>query len=231
MATPEEKAGRGTGADNAGPSADASAGGPASGADPFGMAEWLRTMPNMHPLMQHPAAAMAAATAIGLSVTGQMAGFMLGAMQGMSGRARRADEPDEGIAETAPELVEEPVKAAVPVAEPETMVPEPVTEAVVAAAPVAEVLDAPPAKVKAAAKPVRRKAVPRATEAKTDDLKKIDGIGPKLEQVLNGRGISSYRDIALWSEADVERLDGELNVGGRIVRDNWVEQAKALMKG
>ena len=44
-------------------------------------------------------------------------------------------------------------------------------------------------------------------------------------------GIRRYAQIAAWSDKDVQRVDDQLGFGGRIGRDDWVEQAKALMKG
>jgi NADH-quinone oxidoreductase subunit E len=48
--------------------------------------------------------------------------------------------------------------------------------------------------------------------------------------VLNGKGIRRFADIAALSEADVARLDAEFGLSGRIARDDWVGQAKALVK-
>ena len=98
----------------------------------------------------------------------------------------------------------------------------PVAKKPVVAKTVAEKPAAPVKAEKAAIKPRR---------AKTDDLKKIAGIGPKLEQMLNGMGVSRYADIAGWSGADIARIDGELDIDGRIGRDDWVGQAKALIGG
>ena len=81
----------------------------------------------------------------------------------------------------------------------------------------------------AEAKPVRK--APVAKTAKADDLKAISGIGPKLEQVLNGMGFRRYADIAALEAADVARIEAELGFAGRIARDGWVEQAKTLAKG
>lgn len=62
----------------------------------------------------------------------------------------------------------------------------------------------------------------------TDDLKLIHGVGPALERMLNAEGILSYRQIAAWSEADIERMAGRLKrFGGRIRKDDWVGQAAA----
>ena len=62
-----------------------------------------------------------------------------------------------------------------------------------------------------------------------DDLKMIVGIGPVLERMLQQLGVSTYRQIARWSERDVDEFDARLHeFPGRIRRDDWVTQARAL---
>lgn len=68
-----------------------------------------------------------------------------------------------------------------------------------------------------------------AAEGEADDLKRITGVGPVLEKKLNDLGIFHYRQIAELSEAAIAEIDEALSFKGRIDRDNWVEQAKALM--
>ena len=65
-------------------------------------------------------------------------------------------------------------------------------------------------------------------EGKADDLKKIGGIGPALERKLNALGVTRYDQIAAFSDEDVEKVDTALNYKGRVSRDDWVGQAKAL---
>ena len=67
--------------------------------------------------------------------------------------------------------------------------------------------------------------------AKPDDLKLISGVGPKLEGVLNGLGIYKFEQVSKWKKAEREWVDGYLKFKGRIDRDDWVKQAKALAKG
>lgn len=62
----------------------------------------------------------------------------------------------------------------------------------------------------------------------SDDLKLISGVGPKLEQKLNALGVRRFAEIALWTTEDVARFDDKLSFHGRIERDDWIGQAKAL---
>jgi NADH-quinone oxidoreductase subunit E len=64
-----------------------------------------------------------------------------------------------------------------------------------------------------------------------DDLKLIAGIGPKIESVLNELGIFKFEQIAAWKKAERDWVDDYLNFSGRIERDQWVKQAKALARG
>ena len=68
-------------------------------------------------------------------------------------------------------------------------------------------------------------------EGKADDLKMIAGVGPKLEKTLNKLGFWHFGQIAKWTKKDIAIVDDELSFKGRIERDDWVKQAKALAKG
>jgi len=62
-----------------------------------------------------------------------------------------------------------------------------------------------------------------------DDLKLIVGVGPVLERMLQQLGIATYRQIARWTEHDIDEMDARLpEFPGRIRRDAWVTQARAL---
>ena len=62
-----------------------------------------------------------------------------------------------------------------------------------------------------------------------DDLKKISGIGPKLEKLLNGLGIFHFEQIAAWSADELAWIDDNLEgFKGRASRDKWIEQAREL---
>lgn len=187
------------------------------------MLENARAMP-VHPLMAHPAAAFAAATAIGFGLSTQMAGAFFGAFQSAletTGKVAAAldDTPPDELApdvEIRPENIRPAVKvvarpATAKRAGPKLTVVRPVSEPVPASEPKPAV-----------------KAKPVARAKKADDLKLIAGIGPKLEQVLNAKGVRSFAEIAAWSDADIARLDAELGFNGRIGRDDWSGQAKVL---
>ncbi len=59
-----------------------------------------------------------------------------------------------------------------------------------------------------------------------DDLKQISGVGPALEEKLNGFGIYTFAQIAEWSQENITTFDDLLSFKGRIERDNWIDQAK-----
>ncbi len=71
---------------------------------------------------------------------------------------------------------------------------------------------------------------PPATGA--DDLKKIKGVGPKLEKVCNNLGFYTFDQIANWTADEVAWVDQNLEgFKGRVSRDEWVSQAKQLSSG
>ncbi|WP_430431886.1 helix-hairpin-helix domain-containing protein [Oceanicaulis sp.] len=62
----------------------------------------------------------------------------------------------------------------------------------------------------------------------SDDLTQIKGLGPKAAAKLSENGVTSLAQIANWTADDVARMDDVINGRGRIERDDWVGQAKAL---
>ncbi|MBF9033592.1 50S ribosomal protein L21 [Rhodobacterales bacterium HKCCE2091] len=84
---------------------------------------------------------------------------------------------------------------------------------------------------KAEAKPAK-KAEPKADAAAgADDLKKLSGVGPALEKKLNAAGVTTFAQIAAWTEADIAEFDEKLSFKGRIEREGWVDQAKKIVAG
>lgn len=90
--------------------------------------------------------------------------------------------------------------------------------------PAAEVVEEAP-------KAEKKEASAKEAEVKTDDLKKLDGIGPKLEEVFNSAGITTFEGFA---STPVEKLSEILEeAGSRYASKDpapWIEQAKELAK-
>lgn len=62
-----------------------------------------------------------------------------------------------------------------------------------------------------------------------DDLKRIKGIGPKLEKQCNAMGFYHFDQIAAWTEDEINWVDQNLEgFKGRVRRDHWVAQARDL---
>lgn len=61
-----------------------------------------------------------------------------------------------------------------------------------------------------------------------DDLTRLAGIGPKLAAALNQRGITTFAQLADWTEDQAEAFDAELSLKGRVARDAWIAQARRL---
>ena len=107
---------------------------------------------------------------------------------------------------------------------------------VIAAAAASEVVDA-----EAAPAPEHSPTIPApapqpapvaAPSGAADDLRRIKGVGPKLVALLNSLGVTTYAQIAGWTDADIDRFDAQLGTfAGRIRRDSWVEQARFLAAG
>ncbi|MEZ5666769.1 MAG: hypothetical protein R3F55_04915 [Alphaproteobacteria bacterium] len=79
-----------------------------------------------------------------------------------------------------------------------------------------------------AAGPPAGAAASDAASAEPDPLTRIKGIGKVLEAKLHALGITRFAQIAAFSPADIDRVNDQLAFKGRIEREEWVEQAKAL---
>ena len=104
-----------------------------------------------------------------------------------------------------------------------------------ASAPKATSKPKAPAKPKAsgatgvAAKPA---GLTKARAGGADDLKRIKGVGPKLEKLCNKLGFYHFDQIAAWTRDEIAWVDDNLEgFKGRVTRDTWVAQAKILAKG
>jgi predicted flap endonuclease-1-like 5' DNA nuclease len=133
-----------------------------------------------------------------------------------------------------------PKLAEVPVAAPEaTMVHEDATPAATGVALSERVREAARAAgeaARAAAGDLASAERPAALEAPrggaADDLKRIKGVGPKLEGLLHSLGVYHFDQIAAWGPAEVAWMDSNLEgFSGRVVREDWVRQATVLAAG
>lgn len=90
-----------------------------------------------------------------------------------------------------------------------------------------------PGVAKAATAPKKAPAKTAAAKpaAGADDLKQLSGVGPALEKKLHEAGVTSFAQIAAWTEADIAEMDEKLSFKGRIEREGWVEQAGKLAQG
>jgi large subunit ribosomal protein L21 len=87
------------------------------------------------------------------------------------------------------------------------------------------------AKPAAKAKVAAPAAIAAATGAGGDDISLIGGIGPKIHKALTDMGITTFAQVANWTDADVERIETDIKQKGRVAREEWIEQAKELMAG
>ena len=87
-------------------------------------------------------------------------------------------------------------------------------------------------KAKAQAAPKAKAAKPAPTASIPDNLELIKGLGPKVNTLLKGLGVTSFAQVAGWTAADVAEIDPKLGAfAGRITRDNWIDQAQLLSAG
>lgn len=78
---------------------------------------------------------------------------------------------------------------------------------------------------------VRPMALAAPRNGAPDDLRMIAGVGPRVETTLNSLGIYHFDQIGTWTPANIAWVDQYLRFRGRIVRERWVEQARALARG
>lgn len=199
------------------------------------MTEWTNGLPVVSPLMTHPVAACVAATALGFGIASHMSGLFWGSIEAtMAAPLRFAAvpgglEPDVvATAKTEPRapVVVRTARAVEGVAELKTAA-KTAAEAVVENA--AKVTAEPAVAAEALDGEDMRRPSEREKPERPDDLKRISGIGPKLEQVLNGLGLWTFEQIAVLTAAETAWLDDYLQFRGRIERDAWQKQALELM--
>lgn len=185
--------------------------------------------------------AVAAASALGITVATQAVGFWLSMMSGASAAMRKgADEAAPAEKQQAAPKAEAPkveaLKAEAPRKSAEIVELKPAVRrakekpAVKAKAEVAKPTEAKAELPKVVAPDDFRRPAAQDKPAQPDDLKQIKGVGPKLEVTLNGLGIWTLSQIAALEAAEIAWLDDYLGLSGRITRDGWVETARTAGK-
>lgn len=118
------------------------------------------------------------------------------------------------------ELIEEtPVETSPADAAPDT---------VQAAAPSEEPPEAEP-EAEAPPEPAAASPFLDAPDGEPDDLTRIKGVGPKLNDMLHAIGVYHFAQIAGWNADEITEVDARLEAfQGRIERDRWAEQAGYL---
>ncbi|MEL7162432.1 MAG: helix-hairpin-helix domain-containing protein [Bacteroidota bacterium] len=87
----------------------------------------------------------------------------------------------------------------------------------------------PAAKKAPAKKPAAKKAAPakKAATKKADDLKRIEGIGPKISGLLNEAGITTFDGLAKASKKKLQEVLAAAGSRFRLAKpDTWQQQAK-----
>lgn len=197
-------------------------------------------------LFAHTAAGAAALSALGVGLASQAFGMWVGALTGAVEASQRlmqplADESDVRDALAPAQSKNAPASRAraaarTLIAEAQSLAKE-VTEVDADAIKAANQPEKSVVAIEASTAGVEimpedfRKPAALDKPATPDDLKAISGIGPKLEQVLNGLGIWTYGQVAAWSPEEIAWVDDMLGFRGRIGRDDWVGQATALSAG
>ncbi|BDX00945.1 50S ribosomal protein L21 [Maricaulis maris] len=97
-----------------------------------------------------------------------------------------------------------------------------------AEAPKAAAKAAPKAE-KAAAPKAAKAAAPKAAAA--DALTELTGVGPALATKLNEAGITTFAQVAAWTEADLDALSETITgLKAKAEKNDWINAAKALAK-
>ena len=88
------------------------------------------------------------------------------------------------------------------------------------------------ARVKSRAKTIDFTTLGVASVDNRDDLQTIKGVGPFIEEKLNALGIFTFSQISkMTSELEQQVNEAIEFFPGRVKRDEWANQAKALLEG
>lgn len=79
--------------------------------------------------------------------------------------------------------------------------------------------------------PARPMGLAAARNNTPDNLQRISGVGPKNEKTLHSLGFFHFDQIGSWTPEEVAWVDDHLKFGGRIEREEWINQARLLAEG
>lgn len=78
----------------------------------------------------------------------------------------------------------------------------------------------------------QKMAAAAPTTGKKDDLKKIEGIGPKIEELLNAAGITTFQQLAEASEETLQKILDEAGPNFKLADPGtWKKQAALAAAG
>ncbi len=101
-----------------------------------------------------------------------------------------------------------------------------------AAKPAAKVASAKAAAKPADSGPAKPKTLTAPRGGKADDLKRIKGVRPKMEALLNRLGFFHFDQVSSWTAREIAWVDENLeDFKGRATREEWVAQARDLAAG
>ncbi len=126
---------------------------------------------------------------------------------------------------TIPTALFQPADAAVAAPEPMTVEAEAPLEMVAEAEPVTP---APEPMVAAAEAPPAYAAPEPILAERPDELTLLRGVGPRVADALVARGVTTFAQLATWTEEELAAFDAELKLLGRSKRYDFIGQARAL---
>jgi predicted flap endonuclease-1-like 5' DNA nuclease len=73
-------------------------------------------------------------------------------------------------------------------------------------------------------------ALTKPVEGRSDDLTRIGGVDPQIQDMLNKIGIFHFDQIAAWTDSHAAWVGQHIGAPGRVQREGWVKQAAVLVK-
>ncbi len=74
-------------------------------------------------------------------------------------------------------------------------------------------------------------AVPEPLLEQPDELTLLRGVGPRVADALVARGVTTFAQLAAWTEDEMAAFDAELKLLGRSKRYDFIGQAREMAGG